>query len=402
MEEVNKLNLEFEQFKKEASKEEDLLELVDNLNTFYDNPDIEDFEDLEFQEDEIEEVKIRTIEDVIRDNKQKQLFEDEVGDTQTKKENMEYPFILLNQINTEILLNKIKNVLYESKDSEGQSYRIYFSSLNGSIFPLGEGKINNELIDIIIDLKIEPRLYLSKGNFEILESEYFVDPVLFNPLICPLDNIEIEEVDESLNEKIQLLNSTFLENNKEEPNENINIKIEQEKQELEIIKDLQNLVKPKQQEEYEEVDIVDRSFYDKIVDDSNIYKGYKGIEFNKKDSTEKDKDIEKELSKILLDAGLNKTEIKQELKMETKPQETNSVEDNSEKVNISQNQTEEVKIEQPKKVEKEVEKKKYNTVAELKILKRESLYKNQFIDINEELIKDMDNKKLEEETLFSL
>ena len=402
MEEDNKLNSEFEQFKKEASKEEDLLELVDSLNTFYDNPDIEDFEDLEFQEDEIEEVKIRTIEDVIRDNKQKQLFEDEVGDTQTKKENMEYPFILLNQINTEILLNKIKNVLYESKDSEGQSYRIYFSSLNGSIFPLGEGKINNELIDIIIDLKIEPRLYLSKGNFEILESEYFVDPVLFNPLICPLDNIEIEEVDESLNEKIQLLNSTFLENNKAEPNENINIKIEQEKQELEIVKDLQNLVKPKQQEEYEEVDIVDRSFYDKTVDDSNIYKGYKGIEFNKKDSTEKDKDIEKELSKILLDAGLNNIETKQDLKDEPIPQETNLVEDNSEKVNISQNQTEEVKIEQPKKVEKEVEKKKYNTVAELKILKRESLYKNQFIDINEELIKDMDNKKLEEETLFSL
>ena len=54
-----------------------------------------------------------------------------------------------------------------------------------------------------------------------------------------------------------------MENNKAEPNENINIKIEQEKQELEIVKDLQNLVKPKQQEEYEEVDIVDRSFYDK-------------------------------------------------------------------------------------------------------------------------------------------
>ena len=193
-----------------------------------------------------------------------------------------------------------------------------------------------------------------------------------------------------------------MENNKAEPNENINIKIEQEKQELEIVKDLQNLVKPKQQEEYEEVDIVDRSFYDKTVDDSNIYKGYKGIEFNKKESTEKDKDIEKELSKILLDAGLNNIETKQDLKDEPIPQETNSVGDNSEKVNISQNQTEEVKIEQPKKVEKEVEKKKYNTVAELKILKRESLYKNQFIDINEELIKDMDNKKLEEETLFSL
>ena len=400
MEEDNKLNSEFEQFKKEASKEEDLLELVDSLNIFYDNPDIEDFEDLEFQEDEIEEVKIRTIEDVIRDNKQKQLFEDEVGDTQTKKENMEYPFILLNQINTEILLNKIKNVLYESKNSEGQSYRIYFSSLNGSIFPLGEGKINNELIDIIIDLKIEPRLYLSKGNFEILESEYFVDPVLFNPLICPLDNIEIEEVDESLNEKIQLLNSTFLENNKAEPNENIDIKIEQEKQELEIVKDLQNLVKPKQEEEYEEVDIVDRSFYDKIVDDSNIYKGYKGIEFNKKDSTEKNKDIEKELSKILLDAGLNKTEIKQELKMETKPQETNLEEVTPKVITLSQDKIEQPKLEKTEKVEKE--KKKYNKVAELKILKRESLYKNQFIDINEELIKDMDNKKLEEETLFSL
>ena len=402
MEEIDRQNLEFEQFKKEASKEEDLIDLVDSLNSFHDNPDIEDFEDLDFEEDEIEEVKIRTIEDVIRDNKQKQLFEDEVGDTQTKKEDMEYPFILLNQINTEILLNKIKNVLYESKNSEGQSYRIYFSSLNGSIFPLGEGKINNELIDIIIDLKIEPRLYLSKGNFEILESEYFVDPILFNPLICPLDNIETEEVDETLNEKIQLLNSTFLKNNKTEPIEKETIKAEQEKQELEILKDLQTLVKPKQQEEYEEVEVIDRSFYDKTVEDSSIYKGYKGIEFNKQDTNEKNKDIEKELNKILVDAGLKEIETTQEQLTETNLQEPNSVEDNSEKVNINQNQIEEVKIEQPKKVEKEVEKKKYNTVAELKILKRESLYKNQFIDINEELMKDMENKKLEEETLFSL
>ena len=153
----------------------------------------EDFEDdLEIEEDNDEHIDVnentntKVIEYYDEDNTNEENILDNDG-----KFDLKYPMIVLNTINTVLLKNKVKFILDKTSEiyEDREKYPVLYTLKTGDAFLLGQAPKSLELCKIASDFNIEVLFYKEKGNYEPINILDFINPVIFNPIICPDEEI---------------------------------------------------------------------------------------------------------------------------------------------------------------------------------------------------------------------